>query len=33
MNESALVPLKGSLDVMNTLDRVRDLVGVRYPGE
>ncbi|WP_262003005.1 Gfo/Idh/MocA family protein [Streptomyces sp. FIT100] len=31
--ESALVPLKGSLDVMGTLDRVRELVGVRYPGE
>ncbi|MEU3298938.1 Gfo/Idh/MocA family oxidoreductase [Streptomyces sp. NPDC006678] len=31
--ESALVPLRGSLDVMSTLDRVRALVGVRYPGE
>lgn len=31
--ESALVPLRGSLDVMHTLDRVRELVGVRYPGE
>ncbi|MFD5574121.1 Gfo/Idh/MocA family protein [Streptomyces cadmiisoli] len=31
--ESALVPLRTSLDVMSTLDRVRELVGVRYPGE
>ncbi|WP_351235641.1 Gfo/Idh/MocA family oxidoreductase [Streptomyces sp. NPDC002133] len=31
--ESPLVPLKGSLEVMSTLDRVRELVGVRYPGE
>ncbi|MFJ9800849.1 Gfo/Idh/MocA family protein [Streptomyces wuyuanensis] len=31
--ESALVPLRGSLDIMSTLDKVRALVGVRYPGE
>lgn len=31
--ESALVPLRGSLDIMSTLDKVRALVGVRYPGD
>ncbi|OEJ28411.1 oxidoreductase [Streptomyces agglomeratus] len=31
--ESPLVPLHGSLDVMGTLDRIRELVGLRYPGE
>ncbi|MEU8567615.1 Gfo/Idh/MocA family oxidoreductase, partial [Streptomyces pathocidini] len=31
--ESPLVPLEGSLAVMRTLDRVRGLIGVRYPGE
>jgi predicted dehydrogenase len=29
--QSPLVPLDGSLAVMRTLDRVRDLVGVRFP--
>ncbi|MFD8551803.1 Gfo/Idh/MocA family protein [Streptomyces fradiae] len=32
-SESPLVPLDGTLAVMRTLDAVRDLVGVRYPGE
>ncbi|GAA1523328.1 Gfo/Idh/MocA family oxidoreductase [Streptomyces albidochromogenes] len=31
--ESPLVPLRGTLDVMETLDRVRALVGLRFPGE
>ncbi|MBO1333207.1 Gfo/Idh/MocA family protein [Streptomyces sp. VRA16 Mangrove soil] len=31
--ESPLVPLDGSLGVMRTLDRVREVIGVRYPGE
>ncbi len=31
--QSDLVPLQGTLDVMGTLDKVRELVGVRYPGE
>ncbi|MEU6390348.1 Gfo/Idh/MocA family oxidoreductase [Streptomyces sp. NPDC046939] len=31
--ESPLVPLSSSLAVMRTLDRVRGVVGVRYPGE
>ncbi|MER5912595.1 Gfo/Idh/MocA family oxidoreductase [Streptomyces sp. NPDC001982] len=31
--ESPLVPLDGTLAVMRTLDRVRELTGVRYPGE
>jgi predicted dehydrogenase len=30
--ESPLVPLEGSLAVMRTLDRVRERIGVRYPG-
>jgi predicted dehydrogenase len=33
LTESPLVPLAGSLAVMDTLDKVRELVGVRYPGE
>ncbi|MFD6406657.1 Gfo/Idh/MocA family protein, partial [Streptomyces diastaticus] len=31
--QSALVPLRRSLEVMGTLDTVRDIVGLRYPGE
>ncbi|GGJ57720.1 Gfo/Idh/MocA family protein [Streptomyces brasiliensis] len=31
--ESPLVPLDGTLAVMRTLDRVRERIGVRYPGE
>ncbi|OON72063.1 Gfo/Idh/MocA family protein [Streptomyces tsukubensis] len=31
--ESPLVPLEGTLAVMRTLDAVRELTGVRYPGE
>ncbi|WP_165985720.1 Gfo/Idh/MocA family protein [Streptomyces sp. YIM 98790] len=31
--ESPLVPLDGSLAVMRTLDRVRDAIGLRFPGE
>ncbi|MEU3981774.1 Gfo/Idh/MocA family oxidoreductase [Streptomyces sp. NPDC026672] len=31
--ESPLVPLDGTLAVMRTMDRVRELTGVRYPGE
>ncbi|MEU5362570.1 Gfo/Idh/MocA family oxidoreductase [Streptomyces sp. NPDC005925] len=33
LTESPLVPLAGSLAVMDTLDAVRAVVGVRYPGE
>ncbi|MGW0549463.1 Gfo/Idh/MocA family protein [Streptomyces altiplanensis] len=31
--QSDLVPLRGTLEVMGTLDKVRELVGLRYPGE
>ncbi|MFR9794808.1 Gfo/Idh/MocA family protein [Streptomyces sp. MS06] len=31
--ESPVVPLDGTLAVMRTLDRIRDRIGVRYPGE
>ncbi|MEU0968104.1 Gfo/Idh/MocA family oxidoreductase [Streptomyces sp. NPDC005917] len=31
--ESLLVPLDGTLAVMRTLDSLRELIGVRYPGE
>lgn len=31
--ESPLVPLDGTLAVMRTLDTLRELIGVRYPGE
>ncbi|MGW7519883.1 Gfo/Idh/MocA family protein [Streptomyces sp. NPDC054796] len=30
---SSLVPVAGTLEVMGTLDRIRSLTGVRYPGE
>ncbi|MFJ6697993.1 Gfo/Idh/MocA family protein [Streptomyces sp. NPDC091272] len=33
LTESPLVPLAGTLAVMDTLDAVRALIGVRYPGE
>jgi predicted dehydrogenase len=31
--ESPLVPLDGTLEVMRTLDAIRERIGVRYPGE
>ncbi|MEU8350920.1 MULTISPECIES: Gfo/Idh/MocA family protein [unclassified Streptomyces] len=31
--ESPMVPLEGTLAVMRTLDRIRERIGVRYPGE
>ncbi|KPH98371.1 Trans-1,2-dihydrobenzene-1,2-diol dehydrogenase [Actinobacteria bacterium OK074] len=31
--ESALVPLEGTLAVMRTMDRIREQIGVSYPGE
>jgi predicted dehydrogenase len=33
LTESPLVPLAGTLEIMATLDAIRDQVGVRYPGE
>ncbi|MGW7055469.1 Gfo/Idh/MocA family protein [Streptomyces sp. NPDC054887] len=33
LTQSPLVPLRGSLEVMETLDTVRALVGLRFPGE
>ena len=31
--ESAVVPLRLSIDVMATLDRIRDELGLKYPME
>lgn len=33
LTESPFVPLAGSLSVMATLDAIREVIGVRYPGE